>query len=505
MSELSDQEAPLTPGGLGLHGEAEVEKGDIIAALQSVGEVFIDFFMHESLTFPVPDFHKRIWALMSSTTLQRIALAVPRGHAKTTLAKLVVVWYFLFTPFKFIVYVSNTADLSTKAVGDIIEFFLHPNFIKLFGPCYFEVEKKGEGEFVFLVNTPFHGQKRCILKARGSNQQVRGLNIHNQRPEVAVVDDLEDTEDFQTETIWKNTIRWFFGTFYKAMDRRVAKIIYIGNLTDQNCLLYKLIQSKFWTSMRLGAILKDGTPLWPEMWSIKALLDDYTQYSQMGLQSVWFAEMMNLIVAGENALIKVEDIYYKPMVTPEQVRAGFVTIDPATGTGGDDTAVVAHLVVEDESGNLIPQVVDYRFGQLDELATVDAAIELCNIWGLSVIGVESIAYQRALYTVFMLIFMQRGIQGIEVVKLYPGNSSKLSRLRGFAAALASKSYALSEGDFHVTNQLLGFDVTKENNPDDLIDAVANGLQMVAGFWGLIMSRKLGVLIQHKAVRASKLC
>lgn len=505
MDEFQDQATLLTGDDLGLHGEAEVEKGDIIAALQGVCEVFIDFFMHESLTFQVPTFHKRIWSLMSSTVLQRIALAVPRGHAKTTLAKLVVVWYFLFSPLKFIVYVSNTADLAIKCCSDIMEFFLCSNFIKLFGPVYFETEKWGEGEFEFIVNTPFHGQKRCILKARGANQQVRGLNIHNLRPEAAVVDDLEETEDFENEAVYKKTLKWFFGTFMKAIDRRVGKIIYIGNLTDKNCLLFKLIQSKYWTSMRLGAILKDGSSLWPEMWPVQALLEDYQHYTQMGLQSVWFAEMMNLIIAGENALIKSEEIYYRPPAMVEVARAGFITIDPATGTGGDDTAVVAHLLVEDESGNLIPQVVDYRIGQLGELATVDAAIELCNLWGLAVVGIESIAYQRALYTVFMLIFSQRGIQGIDVVKLYPGNASKLSRLRGWAAACKDRAYALTEGDFHATNQLLGFDVTKDNNEDDLIDAIAEGLQMIEGHWGLIMSKKLGVLVQQTPVRAAMLC
>lgn len=488
-----------------IYGQASVDKREIIGALKSSCEVFINFFLHESLTFHVPDFHKRIWALMCSFDLQRIALAVPRGHAKTTLAKLVAVWYFLFTPVKFIVYVSNTADAAVSSTKDIMEFILCNNFIQLFGPATIEVGKWGEGEFVFVINTPFHGQKRCILKARGANQQVRGLNIHNQRPEVAIVDDLEDVEDLENEKVRSKTLKWFFGTFYKALDRRVAKIIFIGNLLDNNCLLYKLIHSKHWTSMVLGAILKDGGTLWKDMWPLDKLIEDYQQYCELGLQSLWFAEMMNLIIVGRNALIKPEDIFYLPVTQTDKVRAGYITIDPATGRGGDDTAIVVHLLVEDDAGNQIPQVVDYRFGDFSEDTAVNTTIELCFQWGISVIGIEAVAFQRAYALLFQTLFIMRGLTDLVVVKLYPGHSSKLLRLRAWCAICKSRGYALTQGEMHATHQLLAFNVQREDNRDDLIDSIAMGQQMLQEHYGLILSKVMGTIINIKPVRAHQLC
>lgn len=477
---------------------------EIYATLQTSFEFFINFFLGGDLTYRVPEFHKRVWAMMTGVLVKRVAIAVPRGHAKTTIAKLAVVWYFLFTRVKFIVYVCYTADLSEKAVNDIMSFMQSPNFEKVFGKIEFDTEKWGTGEFVFWVKTPFLGRKLCILKARGANSRIRGINILNQRPEMAIVDDLEDADDLDDSKLANKTRRWFFGTFIKALDRRVAKVIYIGNLLDNNCLLFKLTQSKYWTSMVLGALLKDGTPLWPDMWPVDKLIEDYQEYVDNGLSSLWFAEMMNLIIAGENALIKPEDIHYAEPVKPEKIKCGFITIDPATGEGNDNTAIAVHMLVDDLMGNLLPQTVDYRFGKIGELETVDTTFQLCTYWGVNVVAVESVAFQRALATLFEVMKLQKGFPEIEIIKTYPGHASKLMRLRSWCALLKSGGWLLTEGEMHITTELLQFDVTKENNRDDLADACASAPEVLKNYGAMILAQQYKHTMELKPVRMVEL-
>lgn len=488
--------------------EVQVSREAIIRSLRDSPEAFINFFMGDALTFPVPEFHRNIWDFMTHEIVRLIAIGVPRGHAKTTLAKLAVIHYFLFTDVQFIVYLCNTSDLAEKATLDIIEFMQTPNFVKVFGTVVFETEKRGEGEYIFTIRTPYNGLKTCILKARGAGQRMRGINIKNLRPQVAIVDDYEDPDDLKDEKAVIANRRWFFGTFLKAMDRRFGKCIYIGNLVDPNCLLKQLTQMSNWKSVVMGAILPNGQPLWPELWPIEALIEDYQSYANMGLASLWFAEMMNLIILGENGLCGPDDIYYSDPVMPgiEKIRGGFITVDPAAGVGNDDTAVVVHLLLEDNRGNLIPHVVDYEFGQLDELKTCDAIVRFLLKWGLAVVGIESVAYQRALATVLELVLANRSISGIQVLKTYPGSASKLLRIRSFVALLKEKAYTITRNEMHITNQILAFDVTKDNNKDDLLDCCAQGPEMVKAYLPLILSqRRQGTLAMPQPVRQSELC
>lgn len=503
--EQAEVDAPEASPSAATFGEVRVDRSDVIEGLRTIPELFIDFFMHDVLTVPTPAFHVALWMLMTNIVHKYIAIAVPRQHAKTTLAKLAVVWYFLFTDYRFIVYVSNTSDVAAQACVDIVNFIRSDNFKKVFGPPIFTKELTGEGHYQFTITNPLTKQtKQCILMARGANQQIRGLNIDNQRPQVAVVDDLESADNTETVALQAKLVKWFYGTFMKALDKTGHKIIMIGNMVNSECLLKKVCDSPRWTSVRYGAILANGTPLWPELWPISELIADYQEYARMGLSSVWYAEMMNLITAGENAIIQIHEIPYKEILEESTIRGGFITIDPATGTGGDDTAIVVHLLVGLDEYNLVPQVVDYKVGQFDELATVNLAIELMFRWGVNIIAIEATAYQRALGTLFEVIFATRGIIDYTILQGNP-TSSKLLRIRAWCALLKSKAYLLTLGEIHITKQLLDFNPMTKNNRDDLIDACSQGPEVVAQFLALILSKAIGTMITAKVVREHQMC
>src|SRR6478609_5368876 len=113
--------------------DVDVDLREVKAMLRLDAEFFIEFFLSEQLDMPVPHFHKEIWSLLIDQEKERTLLAIPRDHAKTTLAKLSVVWHWLFTSHRFCAYLSNTNPIAKGACKDIIEFLSHPNFIAVFG------------------------------------------------------------------------------------------------------------------------------------------------------------------------------------------------------------------------------------------------------------------------------------------------------------------------------------------------------------------------------------
>ncbi len=169
--------------------DVQMQRDEIVNALEKNCEFFIQFFLGEELQFPVPQFHKDCWELLTREQILYIALALPRGHAKTTLTKLACVWHFLFTDIRFIVYVSNTHTIASEACKDIMNFIRSENFRQVFGDVQFDIEQDNKGYYKFWINVPDRqgGYKRkyCILKSMGAGQQVRGLNIDNERPELA--------------------------------------------------------------------------------------------------------------------------------------------------------------------------------------------------------------------------------------------------------------------------------------------------------------------------------
>src|SRR3546814_965298 len=109
--------------------------------------------------------------------MQRVLLAIPRDHAKTTLSKLAVVWYFRYTNHRFCVYLSNTNTIAKNACKDIIGYLKSPNSIAVFGEIKMIKESETDSLWIFELTTPAGRVKTCILRAVGAGQQMRGINI----------------------------------------------------------------------------------------------------------------------------------------------------------------------------------------------------------------------------------------------------------------------------------------------------------------------------------------
>ena len=436
--------------------------------LEKDEEFFIQFFMGDELTLPVPDFHVEIFHRMTDLSIPRLAIAIPRDHAKTTLAKLTCTWYFLFSEYSFIVYLSNTATVAQNACRDVMAFFQSENFKQLYGDVNLKINREGEGFYEFELDLGNGEIKYCILKALGAGQQVRGLNIKNRRPQLAVVDDLEDPELIDDEKQYKKLKKWFMGTFRKALDKMGHKIIQIGNLVSRKCILGDNCSSQYWASIVKGCLLPNLQPLWPEAWPIDKLRADFKEYCEQGEMDTWFAEMMNLVIASGMGLIKARDIQYEPALNFNDIEYGFITVDPAISKEkwAHECAVVAHGFADGRW-----QILEYESEVgVDPLKLFAVITRIALSWGITVIGVEATAYQESLQYVFPYMAKQEGYVGLQFLPIHVHNTRKVQRLAGWATMLKSGSYVLNHGEFKIVQQLLTFIPGKKDNDDNIIDA-----------------------------------
>ncbi len=443
-------------------------------ALQYDGLFFIHFFMGALLTAAVPSLHPELFGLMIQEKIEQLILAVPRGHAKTTIAKLACVYYYLFTDYTYILYMSNTLSVSVPSVNDIIAFMETDNFKAVFGEIIFITRQEGKGFYKFKLPNG----KICILKAFSAGQQVRGTNIDNTRPQLIVVDDLEDNDNIATKELFESLKRWFYGPFKKCIDPFKNKWIWIGNLINEQSMLYENIKSEFWYSRLYGCLKDDGMPLWESMWSVEKLMQDYAEYEEVGMADVWFAEMMNMPMAGINGIIAADEITYAPRIEMGQENAiGFITLDLATSaeTWAHETVIAVHMY--DELNERFQITETQGFKGMDPVKLFPLVIDASTRWNIKIVGIESVQYQATVQPVFEHFCLLQGLTGYEFVNI-PARAQKIARLILWTGLLKTDEYVLTEGDFAVTQQLLAYSIKKKENVDDIIDACAHGVYMI---------------------------
>jgi hypothetical protein len=490
-SELQEPDPNARPDTV----DAVATQGEIDERLRTDGEFFIEFFLSEELTSPVPFFHYgEIWPLLTNTAMQRVLLAIPRDHAKTTLSKLAVVWYFLFTNHRFCVYLSNTNTIAKNACKDIMGYFNSSNFIATYGRIKIIKESETDSLWRFEIPMKDGKVKHCILRAVGAGQQMRGINIDNQRPDIAVVDDVEDNENTDSELLQKKLDKWIFGPFIKALARR-KKIIWLGNMLQKTSLLARLSQRPNWNPVVFGALVKDAasgilTPLWPERWSLDELVEDFQEYREMGLVETWMCEMMNMPGHGIDGFTQ-EQINFAPVPGPDEILAAWLVLDPAFGENAtnDDSSITVHVLPKDGP----PMMVEHVTGKYREHELFEHMLRLGQNWGAWVWGIEAVAAQRVLIPFFQILLASQLMnQSVEMIPLMAGKGDpKVSRIKAFMSLMAKNEYAVYEGAVEFTTQALNYNMKKKSNRDDLLDSAAYGPQMLLQYEGLLVASYTG--------------
>ena len=127
----------------------------------------------ENFTFLFPAFYLTLFSILTAfrNKVERFAIGIPRGFAKTTFLKLLCLWYILFSHKKFILIVGAAEDLAVNTLADICDFLNQPNIIALFGRWNREIEVDTQSLKVFH----FRG-RNIILRAIGAGTAVRGIN-----------------------------------------------------------------------------------------------------------------------------------------------------------------------------------------------------------------------------------------------------------------------------------------------------------------------------------------
>lgn len=416
----------------------------------------------------------------------KIALGIPRGHGKTTLIKLFILYCILFTKRKFILVVSDTEQKAINIISDTMDMLSESNMMRLFGDWKLGRETDNQQ----IKKFGFRGRV-IILVAIGVGGSMRGLNLKNARPDVMIFDDIQSAEAAESPVVSASLERWMIGTAMKAKSPHGCLYIYAGNMfPGDNCILKHLKQNPSWVKFISGAILADGTALWPELHSIPTLIEELDNDIAMGHPEIFFAETLNDTEAGINTKTDLSQLKPWKWTEHDRPQGKFIIIDPATGKLGKDLTAIGLCEVYDET----PALREIIEENLSPGNTIRRALVLALRNNCKVIAVESTAYQSTLLYWFETVSKDLGITGLHFVEVYGNNSSKNSRISAALRSLTAGEIVLHPSiRSQMIQQIINWNPMKRDNVDGLLDLLAYLIKCIE-LYGHLMSMEDSLLV-----------
>lgn len=424
------------------------------------------------------------WQLLTTCAVKvrdfsQIALGIPRGHGKTTLVKLFVLWLILFTKKKFILVISSTSDLAENVISDIADMLSEPNVKAVFGDWKASIES----DRLNLKKFNFRGRS-ITLACIGAQGSMRGLNINNDRPDVMIFEDIQTREDAESQQVSDAILRWMIGTAMKAKSPHGCLFVFCANMyPGPNSILKKLKKAKGWIKFIAGAILANGEALWEQLRSREELLTEFENDIDMGHPEIFFSEVLNDTEAGINTKTDLSKLKAWPWQSFEKPQGKFIVIDPSGNKTNSDDVAIGYFEVYDGVPALRKMVEE----PLSPGNTIRKALLMALENGVLTIAAESNGYQGTLLYWFDVVATQLGIQGLNFVEVFTGIKSKNSRISTMLKSLTANEIILhNDVKPHIINQIKNWNPMKINNVDNGLDLLTYS-QKVIELYGPMLS------------------
>lgn len=214
------------------------EKADVITDK----EMSAKDFKHFALTYfphifskPLSKFHKDMFAdaqrmILGDKYSQKFFVrAAPRGFGKSRIISVVLpLWCICFQYRRNIVLIADTGPQSTEYIATIKdELESNEKLRKDFG--FLESDKKWS-ETEIETNNGVH------VVSKSSGKSLRGMSWHNIRPDLVVLDDLENDEMVNTEE-QRAKLRTWFTKVVLPIGTEYTSFLYVGSILHYEALL----------------------------------------------------------------------------------------------------------------------------------------------------------------------------------------------------------------------------------------------------------------------------
>lgn len=384
------------------------EMKDIMARCYASTRTTAQVMFPDRITRPFTSAHQSLFDLIDDDSKQKVCIAAPRGFGKTTIDTIIhPAKRILFQEKKFIVPVSATSA-SALMQGENLkqELLSNVHIGNLFGPMKSDNFSKER----------WVTQNGIMVMPRGAGQQVRGILYGRHRPDLIIVDDLENSENVESDEQRAKLKNWFFSDLCNCVDRSRNdwKIIYVGTVLHEDALLVNLLNDPEWDSVILEVCDDEFNAKFPDFMTSEQCKKLYEAYKKQGQQDTFFREYRNIPISTLDASFKPEyfKYYEEPKLNLKNVRSA-VIVDPAkTATmQSADSAIVGWGLDTGEhsmyfrdcvSGKFYPdELYDEMFKMLLRLKADILAVEVTSLNEFIVQPIKNEMRKRGIFPQFV--------------------------------------------------------------------------------------------------------
>lgn len=360
---------------------------------------------------PTPECHRYWWELCCSS-YRRVAIAAPRGHAKSTaITKAYLLAAALFRTARHIVIVSDTYKQACQFLGEAKrELEVNDPLRDLFEIEEFLTDR--EDEVIVKLKDGYDFR----IVALGSEQKVRGIIWNNRRPDLIIGDDLENDEIVMNPERREKFQKWMFNALLPAMAHK-GVVRLVGTILHMDSALERLmpkdrssntihsdLKSEMrhpidgWMSVRYKAHSDDFNKiLWPVKWSEKKFREIRSMFMAQGNPEGYYQEYLNRPIDPFNTFFKKADFIdfdENDFTRAWEYAPTYLSLDGAFSTKERRDWCAFGVGSLDETGMLyIRQVIRER---LDTKEVVDTIVRLQERYKFTVILIGKGAYEKGI-------------------------------------------------------------------------------------------------------------
>lgn len=437
---------------------------------------------------------ERLPAIVASPKGETDAIAAPRGEAKSTLvSQLFVLWCLVTGRKRYPVIVMDSIDQAypmLEAIKAELEF--NPRL----GMDFAEVAGQGRVWQAGTIVT----RNDAKVQVAGSGKKLRGLRHGPYRPDLCVLDDIENDEQVRSPEQRDKLQSWLAKTVLPlGAAGEKFDVVYIGTILHYDSVLSRTLANPLWTTARFKALLQwpDRTDLWDQWeailrnegkapaqafyeaneglmlagsvvsWAARSLLTLMTIRAKDG-HATFDSEYQNDPVAGDNSPFAGEGVLKYWVEAPEQPSewVHFGAVDPSLGKAGASRDPSALLVgrLHRRTGVLEVVVADIKKRVPDKI--IEDVIALQQRWRCVLWVVETVQFQAFLYSELVKRSAARGVpvpaRGVQPI------ADKLLRIESLQPHMANGLIRLHASQNTLIEQLRHFPkADHDDGPDAL--------------------------------------
>lgn len=436
-------------------------------------KLFFALYLHEYVKTKTAAFQDEMFHLTEDASNRLACIVAFRGSSKSTIITLsYALWAVLGVQRKkFVLIVCQTQEQAKTHMRNIRAELEGNELLRSdMGPFR---EESGEGQWA--ISSIVFQNTGARISIASVEQRVRGIRHRADRPDLIILDDIEDTRSVRTQEGRESTFRWFTHEIVPLGDIG-TRIIIVGNLLHEESLVMRLKQRIDTREMDgvyrwYPLIDEKGACLWPEKFDIPEKIEELRRSTAD--EATWQQEYLLRIISDSARVIAPEwiqtyervpfiesgrkkTIAAADLAISEKTWADCTAIVTATVTGyGDSLRIYIH-----------PNPINTRMNFPDAIECMKAVVQTLGPDGK--LFVEAVGFQEA----YTQLLSKEGYR-VEPVKVLSDKRTRLTLTGNLVRE--GKILFPKAGCEELLAQILGFGVERH---DDLADAFSMLVQAV---------------------------